>query len=59
MGRYWESIEMLRKFLMTSLLVNMIAVGTPEQVAVGAPANNTLPRSNFRLLLSFIFESDI
>ena len=35
---------MLRKFLMTSLLVNMIAVGTPEQVAVGTPAKNTVPR---------------
>jgi hypothetical protein len=33
--RYWESIEMFRKFLMTSLLVNLVAVGQPEQVASG------------------------
>jgi hypothetical protein len=35
LNRYWESIEMFRKFLMTSLLVNLIAVGQPEQVAAG------------------------
>jgi hypothetical protein len=33
--RYWECIEMFRKFLMTSVLVNLIAVGQPEQVAAG------------------------
>ena len=33
--RYWESIEMFRKFCMTSLLVNVVAVGQPEQIASG------------------------
>jgi hypothetical protein len=35
LDRYWESVEMFRKFLMTSLLVNLIAVGEPVQVAAG------------------------
>jgi hypothetical protein len=33
--RFWECIEMFRKFLMTSVLVNLIAVGQPEQIAAG------------------------
>ncbi len=35
LNRYWESVETFRKFVMTSLLVNMIAAGEPVQVAAG------------------------
>jgi hypothetical protein len=44
MNRYWESVEMFRKFVMTSLLVNMIAAGEPVQVAAGYLANTVALR---------------
>jgi hypothetical protein len=34
-NRYWESVEMFRKFVVTSLLINLIATGEPVQVAAG------------------------